>query len=122
MRCYAQVRAGRAAALNNKKRRGPADQARGAPSHGGALPPPHTTTNNNTARSRRRRHPHPPTKPNHTHTHNSAEARGLAAQQFLAARLLVTHGELERGLERHPACPDVLKRWLRDEQVALAAY
>lgn len=39
------------------------------------------------------------------------------AQQYLNAQLLVSRSELDRGLERHPMCPDYLKRFHRGEQL-----
>jgi len=45
----------------------------------------------------------------------STESKGLM-QQCLPAQLLISKSELDRGLERHPMCPDYLKRFHRGEQ------
>lgn len=43
-------------------------------------------------------------------------------QQFMPAQLLVTKNELERGLQKHPGCPDLLPRWLKGESTVISTY
>ncbi len=40
-------------------------------------------------------------------------------QQFLPAQLLVGKSELQRGMDKHPTCRDMLKRWMRGESAQL---
>lgn len=48
-----------------------------------------------------------------------ADSKGLM-QQCLPAQLLISGSELERGLDRHPMCPDWAKRWHKGEQLVQA--
>jgi hypothetical protein len=49
------------------------------------------------------------------------ESRGLV-QSYLPAQLLVSSWDLEKALEQHPQCPDLLKRWLKGEQGVVGSY
>ena len=43
-----------------------------------------------------------------------AETRGLLTR-YSGAELLVVKGDVERGLARHDSCPDLIRRWFKDE-------
>jgi hypothetical protein len=45
-----------------------------------------------------------------------AETRGLLTR-YSGAELLVTRDDIERGLAAHDSCPDLIRRWFKDEAV-----